>query len=102
MRDVADYQHHSADKILSAGWQPHKNIQILAAVGACDQKNFLTYSHTEGWERQFNISTRGLNSRPQTDDASWSRQFGIDGYEKRLGELEYRLRWHICLKWRAF
>jgi hypothetical protein len=109
MCDVADYQHQPADKILSAGWHPHKNMELLAAVGACDQKNFLPYSHTEGWERQFNISTRGLNSRPQTDDASWSRQFGIDGkaaydlfcptenqsiastidgYEKRLGELE--------------
>lgn len=81
MCDSISHDGQTADQIKKVGWNPDKNLALLSAVGACDQKTFLPYSEKEGWERQFDKRNqeRGINLRPAQDDQTWMQNFGIDG-----------------------
>lgn len=87
-----------SNEIIKNGWHPNQTMNIMASVGACDEKKFHPYSMEEGYQRlsksysspdpngaakkasqkgHVNVGSNWM--KPSFDDAYWKSQFGIAG-----------------------
>lgn len=79
--------HKTSDEMLKAGWHPGDNLQIIEAVGACAEEEYIPYDNqTKDWGAQFQsketATTRGSNLRPgpefaEKENTNWEQKFGI-------------------------
>lgn len=79
--------HKTSDEVLKVGWSPGDNLQIIEAIGACAEDEYIPYDNqTKDWGSQFRskvtVPTRGLNLRPgpefaEKENKNWEEKFGI-------------------------
>jgi hypothetical protein len=79
--------HKTSDEMLKVGWSPGDNLQIIEAVGACAEEDYIPYDNqAKDWGAQFHsketVPTRGMNDRPgpefaEQENSNWEQKFGI-------------------------
>jgi hypothetical protein len=79
--------HKTSDEMLKVGWSPGDNLQIIEAIGACAEEEYIAYDNqTKDWGAQFqskaSAATRGINDHPgpefaEKENKNWEQKFGI-------------------------